>query len=95
MLKAFNTAATDTRGGWQPSLSLELAIAEALEQRSSGSRNATGAPGTPAAGSERAAGSATASSQDPVDGGALFDAVPDWSSQHPVTATRTAGASES
>jgi len=30
MMKAFNTAATDTRGGWQPSLSLELALAEVL-----------------------------------------------------------------
>lgn len=33
MLKSFNSAATDTRGGWQPSLSLELALASALEQR--------------------------------------------------------------
>ena len=31
MMKAFNEAALDTRGGWQPSLSLELAFAEALE----------------------------------------------------------------
>jgi len=31
MMKAFNTAAVDTRGGWQPSLSLELAVAELLE----------------------------------------------------------------
>jgi DNA polymerase-3 subunit gamma/tau len=31
MMKAFNAAATDTRGGWQPSLSLELALAEVLE----------------------------------------------------------------
>jgi len=31
MMKAFNTAAVDTRGGWQPSLSLELAVAEVLE----------------------------------------------------------------
>ena len=38
MMKAFNTAATDTRGGWQPSLSLELAIAEVLEERSGPSR---------------------------------------------------------
>jgi DNA polymerase-3 subunit gamma/tau len=30
MMKVFNTAATDTRGGWQPSLSLELALAEVL-----------------------------------------------------------------
>lgn len=31
MMKAFNTAATDLRGGWQPSLSLELALAEVME----------------------------------------------------------------
>jgi len=30
MLRAFNAAAADTRGGWQPSLGLELALAEAL-----------------------------------------------------------------
>ncbi len=31
IMKLFNNAAVDTRGGWQPSLSLELALAEALE----------------------------------------------------------------
>ena len=31
MMKAFNNAATDLRGGWQPSLSLELALAEMME----------------------------------------------------------------
>jgi DNA polymerase-3 subunit gamma/tau len=31
MMKAFNTAATDLRGGWLPSLNLELALAELLE----------------------------------------------------------------
>jgi DNA polymerase-3 subunit gamma/tau len=31
MMKAFNSAATDLRGGWQPSLSLELALAEMME----------------------------------------------------------------
>lgn len=31
IIKAFNFAATDTRGGWQPGLSLELALVEALE----------------------------------------------------------------
>ncbi|HSL47371.1 MAG TPA: DNA polymerase III subunit gamma/tau [Anaerolineales bacterium] len=30
-MKAFNSAATDMRGGWQPSLSLELALAEVLD----------------------------------------------------------------
>jgi DNA polymerase-3 subunit gamma/tau len=31
MMKAFNNAATDMRSGWQPSLSLELALAETLD----------------------------------------------------------------
>jgi len=31
MMRAFNAAATDLRGGWQPSLSLELALAEILD----------------------------------------------------------------
>jgi len=31
MIKAFNEASVDTRGGWQPGLSLELAVVEALE----------------------------------------------------------------
>lgn len=31
MMKVFNNAAADMRGGWQPSLSLELALAEALD----------------------------------------------------------------
>ncbi len=33
MIKSFNAAATDLRGGWQPSLSLELALAEVMELR--------------------------------------------------------------
>jgi DNA polymerase III gamma/tau subunit len=31
MMRAFNAAAIDQRGGWQPSLGLELALAEVLE----------------------------------------------------------------
>jgi DNA polymerase III subunit gamma/tau len=31
MIKTFNVAATDMRGGWQPSLPLELALAEVVE----------------------------------------------------------------
>ena len=31
MMKIFNNAATDLRGGWQPSLSIELALAEAVD----------------------------------------------------------------
>jgi DNA polymerase III subunit gamma/tau len=31
MMKTFNSAATDLRGGWQPSLGLELALAEVLD----------------------------------------------------------------
>jgi DNA polymerase-3 subunit gamma/tau len=32
MIKSFNAAATDLRGGWQPALPLEMALAEVLEQ---------------------------------------------------------------
>jgi DNA polymerase-3 subunit gamma/tau len=32
MIKTFNIAATDLRGGWQPSLPLELALAEIMER---------------------------------------------------------------
>src|SRR5258706_14629304 len=38
MMKSFNNAATDLRGGWQPSLSLELALAEVLDSPSESSQ---------------------------------------------------------
>jgi DNA polymerase-3 subunit gamma/tau len=44
MMKAFNAAATDLRGGWQPALSLELAFAEVLEPVAA---NATPAQSSP------------------------------------------------
>ncbi len=34
MMRGFNAAAAETRGGWQPSLALELAVAEALQGES-------------------------------------------------------------
>jgi DNA polymerase-3 subunit gamma/tau len=34
MMKIFNSAATDLRGGWQPSLGLELALAEVMDDSS-------------------------------------------------------------
>ncbi len=37
MMKIFNNAATDLRGGWQPSLSIELALAEAVDAPSESS----------------------------------------------------------
>jgi DNA polymerase III subunit gamma/tau len=43
IMKAFNNAATDLRGGWQPSLSLELALAEVLDA----SRETTPSPAAP------------------------------------------------
>jgi DNA polymerase-3 subunit gamma/tau len=43
MMKAFNNAATDLRGGWQPSLSLELALAEVLDAPN----EVTSSPSTP------------------------------------------------
>ena len=46
MMKAFNNAAVDLRGGWQPSLSLELALAEVLDAPSQ-SLQQTSAPVQP------------------------------------------------
>jgi DNA polymerase III subunit gamma/tau len=49
LLKSFNEAAADTRGGWQPSLSLELAMAGAFEsgERSPVSASDSGGVGVP------------------------------------------------
>ena len=48
MMKAFNNAATDLRGGWQPSLGLELALAEVLDAPNEPARQTAAAPaGTP------------------------------------------------
>src|SRR5215216_5824197 len=44
MMKAFNTAATDLRGGWQPSLSLELALAEVLDAPGESPQRASSSP---------------------------------------------------
>lgn len=57
MIKAFSSAAADTRGGWQPSLSIEMALAEAFEfdadrtgrPADSPGGNAAGSAGSPAA----------------------------------------------
>jgi DNA polymerase-3 subunit gamma/tau len=48
MMRAFNEAAADTRGGWQPSLSLELAFAEVLEPPAETAPAANSTPKTPA-----------------------------------------------
>ena len=44
MMKVFNTAATDLRGGWQPSLSLELGLAEVLDAPSGSSQIGVASP---------------------------------------------------
>ncbi|NJN79442.1 MAG: aminotransferase class III-fold pyridoxal phosphate-dependent enzyme, partial [Anaerolineales bacterium] len=44
MMKIFNTAATDLRGGWQPSLSLELALAEILDAPTESTPQSTSKP---------------------------------------------------
>ncbi|MEW5942026.1 MAG: DNA polymerase III subunit gamma/tau, partial [Chloroflexota bacterium] len=61
MMRVFNEAATDSRGGWQPSLSLELAFAETLETPAEfapvavpsapkgGAKSSTAKPATPVA----------------------------------------------
>ena len=44
MMKAFNNAAVDLRGGWQPSLSLELALAEVLDSPDDAPQPVTASP---------------------------------------------------
>ncbi|MBC7878231.1 MAG: DNA polymerase III subunit gamma/tau [Anaerolineales bacterium] len=44
MMKIFNNAATDLRGGWQPSLSIELALAEVLDAPTESPASAPTAP---------------------------------------------------
>jgi DNA polymerase-3 subunit gamma/tau len=44
MMKIFNNAATDLRGGWQPSLSLELALAEVLDAPAESHQTAVSSP---------------------------------------------------
>ncbi|WKZ37846.1 MAG: DNA polymerase III subunit gamma/tau [Anaerolineales bacterium] len=46
MMKIFNTAAVDLRGGWQPSLSLELALAEVLDAPTESVSSVGGPPRT-------------------------------------------------
>ena len=50
LMKSFNEAAADTRGGWQPSLSLELALAGAFEApaKPAGEAAPGGSSGAPA-----------------------------------------------
>jgi DNA polymerase-3 subunit gamma/tau len=47
MMKTFNAAATDLRGGWQPALGLELAFAEVLEPAAPSAAFATPGSATP------------------------------------------------
>ncbi len=64
LMRAFNSAAADTRGGWQPALSLELALAEAFEAQSGteaesrpqGGGSASSAPAGSAVGPKRRPG---------------------------------------
>jgi DNA polymerase-3 subunit gamma/tau len=59
LMKAFNAAAADTRGGWQPSLSVELAVAEAFEtpERAAGAGPAPSGAGAPPRQAKEAASS--------------------------------------
>ena len=47
MMKIFNNAATDLRGGWQPSLSLELALAEILDAPAESPQSTASPKGAP------------------------------------------------
>ena len=62
MVKAFNSAATDLRGGWQPSLSLELALAEILDAPN----ESTPTPAAPARPKSQPAPVSKAESQPPA-----------------------------
>ncbi len=66
MMKAFNNAAVDLRGGWQPSLSLELALAEVLDAPAESSPIAAPRQTTP-----KPAAISRAESQPQVDSDAL------------------------
>jgi DNA polymerase III subunit gamma/tau len=76
MMKAFNNAATDLRGGWQPSLSLELALAEVLDAPnettpSPASRSSSGMTSShPQPSSARGSGHPTPASSQPGRGAA-------------------------
>jgi DNA polymerase III gamma/tau subunit len=65
MMKAFNNAATDMRGGWQPSLSLELALAEVLDAPSEPSPRPSAPPPSAAVRAQPAAAREPASNVDP------------------------------
>ncbi len=71
IMKGFNEAAADTRGGWQPSLSLEVALASAFEAPAASAAAASGGPGGSAGtGAARSdAGSARQSGQTGQAGG--------------------------
>jgi DNA polymerase-3 subunit gamma/tau len=47
MIKLFNNAAVDLRGGWQPSLPLELALAEVINLSTTPAQSGTRPAGTP------------------------------------------------
>ena len=79
MIKAFNAVAMDTRGGWQPALSLELALAEVIERtpaaslevetpprQAPGSRPAAVSPPTPRPVSVKAAESPSPAASEPA-----------------------------
>jgi DNA polymerase-3 subunit gamma/tau len=53
-MKGFNAAAVDTRGGWQPSLSLEVALVEAFETQTAAVDKESGSSGGGGASAVRA-----------------------------------------
>jgi DNA polymerase-3 subunit gamma/tau len=64
MMKAFNNAAADMRGGWQPSLSLELALAEVLDAPNEPIPRPVAPPPTPTTGAQPQPSRAPSSSID-------------------------------
>ena len=59
LMKSFNEAAADTRGGWQPSLSLELALAAAFDNPAKAPTGPADSGGPPGSGALRHGSPAT------------------------------------
>lgn len=87
MMKSFNTAATDLRGGWQPSLPLELALAAVMvapnETTSLPSAPRQTKPQTVADARQGAPVSQTESTQEPKPGGEVPEMGASIDKSHP------------
>jgi DNA polymerase III subunit gamma/tau len=93
MMKAFNAAATDLRGGWQPALSLELAFAEALEPAAAIPATSAPAQTTPPRQTPVSAGKETTLPQKQVASSLKLDSASKASQEKPAGQSASAGSS--